>query len=147
MAQKAIKTTRPNTAGEVGAGNPAVPQNASETQPNQVAGAAGGGGGAATAAPFSPVVEAGAVRADTADLGNDHETVAGAGDGGGPGIADRFGMPRSIRVIGPEKGRRRAGMRFDREPVILQVADLTDEALAAIATDPELTVVPEEAAF
>lgn len=153
MADKVTKTARhANTEGETGAGKPAVPQTESETQPNSVDGAAGGGGGAATAAPISPIVDESPALADAAapaKLGNDQGTADGAGDVGGPdpGAVNRFGMPRSIRVTGPEKGRRRAGMRFAREPVILQVSDLTDEAIAAIAADPELTVFPEEAAF
>lgn len=156
MTNKANKTAGNANTGGSGGPKVAVPQIAPLTTATGVEGAAGGGSDMASAATGTsgdtsgPQAGAGqAIMSGAADLGNAQKTDDGAGGAGGPGrrAANRFGMPRSIRVTGPEKGRRRAGMRFTREPVILEVDDLTDETLAALAADPELTIVPEEADF
>lgn len=46
----------------------------------------------------------------------------------------------SLTVVGPEKGRRRAGRRFGPEPVVIAVADLDEDDLQAIRNDPALIV-------
>lgn len=156
MTNKANKTAGNANTGGSGGPKVAVPQIAPLTTATGDEGAAGGGSDMASAATGTsgdtsgPQAGAGqTIIPAAADLGNAQKMDDGAGDAGGPGqrAANRFGMPRSIRVTGPEKGRRRAGMRFTREPVILEVDDLTDETLAALAADPELTIVPEEADF
>lgn len=50
-----------------------------------------------------------------------------------------------LRVTGPAKGRWRAGRKFGPEPVDIPVAELTEDDLAKLEGDPELTValVPE----
>jgi hypothetical protein len=48
-----------------------------------------------------------------------------------------------LTVIGPAKGRWRAGRRFGQEPVTIPVTALTEAEIAAITSDPELTVIVE----
>lgn len=52
-----------------------------------------------------------------------------------------------LRVTGPAKGRWRAGRKFGPEPVDIPVAEITEDDLAKLEGDPELTValVPIEA--
>ncbi len=45
-----------------------------------------------------------------------------------------------LRVVGPAKGRWRAGRKFGPEPVEIPVAELTEDDLAKLEGDPELTV-------
>lgn len=45
---------------------------------------------------------------------------------------------RILRVVGPERGRRRAGHHFGAEAVDLPIDDLTEEQVAAIGADPQL---------
>lgn len=45
-----------------------------------------------------------------------------------------------LRVVGPAKGRWRAGRKFGPEPVEIPVAELTEQDLAKLEGDPELTV-------
>ncbi|MGB2202225.1 MAG: hypothetical protein ACPH5G_12910 [Pseudooceanicola atlanticus] len=47
-----------------------------------------------------------------------------------------------LTVIGPKRGRRRAGRHFSAEPVELDPAELTDAELQAIQSDPLLIVSP-----
>ncbi|WP_295081148.1 hypothetical protein [Tabrizicola sp.] len=51
-----------------------------------------------------------------------------------------------LRVTGPAKGRWRAGRKFGAEPVDIPVAELTEDDLAKLEGDPELTValVPQD---
>jgi hypothetical protein len=46
-----------------------------------------------------------------------------------------------LRVKGPAKGRWRAGRHFGPEPVDLPAADLTEDQIALLNGDPELTVL------
>ena len=46
-----------------------------------------------------------------------------------------------LRVVGPGRGRWRAGQRFNKEPVDLPLADLRDADIAAIEADPLLSCV------
>ena len=46
----------------------------------------------------------------------------------------------ALQVRGPARGRWRAGRRFGPEPVVIPLAELTDEARAAIEADPLLSV-------
>lgn len=46
-----------------------------------------------------------------------------------------------LQVVGPAKGRWRLGRQFTQQPTCLVVADLTDEEIERLRTDPELTVV------
>lgn len=50
-----------------------------------------------------------------------------------------------LRVMGPAKGRWRAGRKFGPEPVDIPVDELTEEDLAKLEGDPELTVSLVEA--
>lgn len=46
----------------------------------------------------------------------------------------------ALKVVGPARGRRRAGREFGAEPVLIPLAALTDAERAAIETDPALLV-------
>ena len=46
----------------------------------------------------------------------------------------------ALRVTGPKKGRRRIGRNFDRNPVTIPAADLSDDDITALLADPALTV-------
>ena len=167
-AEKAEKSA--DTVGATGAGKPEKPQNALPGT-SQDSGVAGGGGDPALSAihtqggngagqpadtPHGPAEghtagpggEAVSLPADISGaLGNDPAPAAGAGGAGGPddsAVARQRGWPKRIRVIGPEKGRRRAGMRFGAEPTDLDVSDLTPEALAALDADPALMITSAE---
>lgn len=50
-----------------------------------------------------------------------------------------------VEVVGPRKGRRRAGRHFGPEPVIIPLDELTEDEKAALVADPVLTVVTREA--
>ena len=64
-----------------------------------------------------------------------------------PGIADGADQMRDapdppiLTVRGPEKGRWRAGIFFGPEPVEVEMYSLTEDQLAAIHGDPQLTVI------
>lgn len=145
MARKPAKVEKSaDTEGAAGAGQPAdTPQVPAE-------GHTAGQGGEADSLPASDAAGdvlhtyEGRERLTLVDeAGNALTPAAGAaGDGGlvDPNLVRWFSWPKRIRVVGPEKGRRRAGMRFSREPVDLDIADLTDEALAALDADPELKI-------
>jgi hypothetical protein len=45
---------------------------------------------------------------------------------------------QTIMVVGPAKGRWRAGRHFTPEPVIIALSDITSEQLLALEDDPEL---------
>ncbi len=62
------------------------------------------------------------------------KTTKGAGDAS-------QSEPTAITVTAVQS-RRRAGYLFGPEPVTIQLADLTEEQAAAIASDPYLKVVP-----
>lgn len=49
-------------------------------------------------------------------------------------------------VVGPAKGRWRIGRKFTTEPTALVLADLTEEEIAALQADPELSVISQMAA-
>ncbi|MFN4191819.1 MAG: hypothetical protein ACK4FR_02655 [Tabrizicola sp.] len=64
------------------------------------------------------------------------EAVAGAGtEPLGPKVRGRV-----MRVIGPSRGRWRAGRHFTSEAVTIPVAELDEEDLRRIESDPELKV-------
>lgn len=46
----------------------------------------------------------------------------------------------TVTVVGPKKGRRRAGRQFGAEPVVIAIADLSQGELEAITSDPTLLV-------
>jgi len=48
----------------------------------------------------------------------------------------------TITVRGPAKGRWRAGRHFTPEPTVIPLTDLTEDQVAALDADPELTVLP-----
>jgi len=61
--------------------------------------------------------------------------------GGGKKGGQKKPEPRmALEVRGPARGRWRAGRRFGPEPVVIPLAELTDEARAAIEADPLLSV-------
>lgn len=53
----------------------------------------------------------------------------------------------SFVVTGPKKGRRRAGRSFGPEPVTIPAADLTEDEIAALTSDPGLTVTLIDAPY
>ncbi|NEX47606.1 hypothetical protein [Pseudotabrizicola algicola] len=71
----------------------------------------------------------------------------------GAGGPEEHGEPEGhvqvVRVVGPEKGRRRADRRFGPEPTDIPLADLSEDDLQALRRDPALIVsigaVPSEA--
>ena len=55
--------------------------------------------------------------------------------------ADRaMGAGATVTVVGPAKGRWRAGRPFGPVPVAIPAAELTDDELEALRADPELVV-------
>lgn len=54
-------------------------------------------------------------------------------------------LPAAITVTAPGGPRRRAGMRFDTQPKVLQLADLNDDQIAALQSDPMLSIRAEPA--
>ena len=52
-------------------------------------------------------------------------------------------LPVTIAVTAPGGPRRRAGMRFDAQPTVLQLADLNDDQIAALQSDPMLSIRAE----
>lgn len=54
--------------------------------------------------------------------------------------AEAAGAGQTLRVIGPKKGRWRAGRHFGAEPVSIPLADLSEAEIAALESDPVLTV-------
>jgi len=62
-----------------------------------------------------------------------------------PSPADLFaavegGAHPFLRIIGPEKGRRRADRRFGTEAVDVPVAELTEAEILSLQEDPLLTI-------
>lgn len=53
----------------------------------------------------------------------------------------------SFVITGPKKGRRRAGRSFGPEPVTIPAADLSDDEIAALTSDPGLTVTRIDAPY
>jgi len=49
-----------------------------------------------------------------------------------------------IEVVGPREGFRRAGRRFGPEATVIPVADLTDDQLTGIETEPALVSIRRE---
>jgi hypothetical protein len=79
---------------------------------------------------------------DAAIGGADGE--AGKGDGAAAGTAPDPGIEQECLVVtGPERGRRRCGVRFGSEPEVIPLAWLRPGEVEAIEADPELTVVRE----
>lgn len=54
--------------------------------------------------------------------------------------------PTQLHVTGPAKGRWRIGIWFGPEVTVLEIADLTEGQIEALAADPELTVTEVAAA-
>ena len=54
--------------------------------------------------------------------------------------------PTQLHVTGPAKGRWRCGLWFGPEVNVLEIADLTEAEIEALAADPELTVTEVAAA-
>jgi len=50
--------------------------------------------------------------------------------------------PAMLLVVGPAKGRWRIGRHFTPEPAAIALADLSQEDIERLLTDPELTVIP-----
>ncbi|QYK42863.1 MAG: hypothetical protein KF887_07105 [Paracoccaceae bacterium] len=64
------------------------------------------------------------------------EAPTPADDGNAPSLEPVW----SLIVTGPKSGRRRAGRQFGPEPVTLAVSDLSEAEIAALMTDPALTI-------
>jgi hypothetical protein len=52
------------------------------------------------------------------------------------------GPENQIMVVGPKRGRWRAGRLFTSEPTIIDIADLPEENVQALISDPMLIVGP-----
>lgn len=115
MARKAAQT-KPEPAKSAGADKPETVE-----QPKNTEGAEDARSNAAKA-PSTPAAEQG------------HQ--AAGGDDEPP--AEEAAM---IVVTGPERGRRRIGLKFGPEPVLIPVDDLTEAEIAALTGDPMLRVV------
>ncbi len=80
------------------------------------------------------------------------ETAAGpetpeAGEGGEAGNDDLNPESLSgakVSIVGPKRGRWRAGRHFTAEPTVIPVDDLTEDEIVAITLDDKLTVTPVE---
>ena len=132
-----------NTQGVNDAGNTAE---ALLQAPGGPKGSAPGQGGEAeilpatngTRAPRFDVAEALANNmAAEGDLGNGFSPAAGASAAGGQFAGDPIPV---LRVVGPEKGRRRIGRRFGPEPVDVPLADLSEEDVEQLKGDRSLIV-------
>ncbi|MDD9731198.1 hypothetical protein PVW46_14880 [Mameliella sp. AT18] len=68
--------------------------------------------------------------------------VQGAGEGAAPiKSSDPEQPPEGVlTVIGPRKGRWRAGRHFSPESVKIPLAELSDDEIAMLAGDPKLTL-------
>lgn len=90
-------------------------------------------------------------EAEAKQAGSD-TTPEGATDGSGPvqGATEQTAPIKSsdpeqppegvLTVIGPRKGRWRAGRHFSPEPVKIPLAELSDDEIAMLAGDPKLTL-------
>lgn len=101
-------------APEMGAPHPATPQG---PEPTGAASAPPSAAGEAAAVPVGP---------NPHGDGPQHEPATAAGF--------------ILLVKGPAKGRWRAGRKFGPEPVEILAAELTEEDMQKLMTDPELTV-------
>lgn len=50
---------------------------------------------------------------------------------------------KTVTVVGPREGRRRAGRRFGAEPVVIPVSELKKGEIEALKADPSLLVSEE----
>ncbi|MBW4984743.1 hypothetical protein KZZ07_19560 [Mameliella sp. CS4] len=58
-----------------------------------------------------------------------------------PAVPDPEQPPEGVlTVIGPKRGRWRAGRHFSPEPVKIPLAELSDDEIAMLANDPKLTL-------
>ena len=73
-----------------------------------------------------------------------NEQTAAAASGGNEQAAvekpEAAKKTEALIVVGPRRGRWRAGRKFTPEPTIVPLVDLTEDEHAAIETDPELKV-------
>jgi hypothetical protein len=72
----------------------------------------------------------------TADAAIDPGAAPGTPDG-----AVAAGGPSLITVVGPAKGRWRAGWHFGPTATVIPADQLTEAQIAALNADPELTVI------
>lgn len=107
-----------------------APQTAPETT-----GAVSAPASAAAEEPAAPVATTQAEGASLAPA-NDPDGKAPSPDAP---QADASVKGHVVRVIGPAKGRWRAGRKFTPEPVEIPASELTDEAMQKLFGDPELT--------
>lgn len=87
------------------------------------------------AAPTEPADEEGQGSAPVAEAAAAPQEVAK------PAAPDPEQPPEGVlTVIGPRKGRWRAGRHFSPEPVKIPLAELSDDEIAMLAGDPKLTL-------
>lgn len=93
-----------------------------------------------TQAPAQPVDASAGVPAPETDRPGNGAEQAGTHEANpaAPGGTAPSGGPFTVTVVGPAKGRWRAGRHFGPAPQLIAVADLTEAELAAIMADPEL---------
>ncbi|BBU57391.1 hypothetical protein KU6B_36560 [Mameliella alba] len=110
------------------AGSDTTPEGGSDV-PGPVQGAGEG------AAPTEPADEEDQGSAPVAEAAAAPQEVAK------PAAPDPEQPPEGVlTVIGPRKGRWRAGRHFSPEPVKIPLADLSDDEIAMLAGDPKLTL-------
>ena len=111
-----------------------------EAQP--LLGAAASTGAAETAPVTKPTTEpaaAGAVGQTAAEQGQGAASPSAA--------VNELGLPKTLIVKGPKKGRWRAKRFFGEEPVSINLADLSNVEIELLAGDPELTVTTVDAPY
>lgn len=88
-----------------------------------------------------PEAQAPATDSATPTLGNEGAQIEAAGaDNALAAEGQRLAPGYTFVVIGPAKGRWRAGRHFTQEPVSIALEELTEAELAALRADPELAV-------
>lgn len=126
--RKAAAAKPKNTEGEIVTGKPADAPNTSPPLADQAAGGSSDEGG------LAPIASGSAV-------GNGEQATGVTGDGGqAQSSAPIIEMVPILRVVGPEKGRRRVGRRFGPEPTDIPLGDLSPAEISELEADRTLIV-------
>jgi hypothetical protein len=112
-----------------------APAPAADAAGDSADGSSAGAGetGGAAAAPAAPAP-------DTAGGTGDRREGAGQATAKAGGAIENAEM---LAVTGPKRGRWRAGRHFGSTPVVIALADLSDDDIAALQGDPALTITVE----
>jgi hypothetical protein len=122
--------------------NPEQATGQTKPEATPLAGAAATTGAAVVAPVTQPTTE-------LAAAGTVGQATAGTDTGATslPAVVNELVLPETIIVTGPKKGRWRAKRFFTEEPVTINLTDLSNDDLALLASDPELTVTTVDAPY